>query len=150
MEPHHNRSLQKLEMTQRRAARYTTNNYTTTSSVNEMLQQLKWETLESRRTKIQLCSTKLSITWWIFQLITILYHLRPGVEPHTQIRCYNITLGQTLWSSVSSPELYLPGIFYQQQLLRPPTWYPSSGGLLLFNSKYHRPGPKLLVSSNED
>ena len=54
MEPHHNRSLQKLEMTQRRAARYTTNNYTTTSSVNEMLQQLKWETLESRRTKIQL------------------------------------------------------------------------------------------------
>jgi hypothetical protein len=27
-------------------------------------------------------------------------------------RCYNITLGQTLWSSVSSPELYLPGICY--------------------------------------
>ena len=41
-------------MTQRRAARYTTNHYTTTSSVNEMLQQLKWETLKSRRTKIQL------------------------------------------------------------------------------------------------
>ena len=51
---HHKQSIQKLEMTQRRAARYTTNNYTTTSSVNEMLQQLKWETLESRRTKIQL------------------------------------------------------------------------------------------------
>ena len=60
--PHHKQSIQKLEMTKRRAARYTTNNYTTTSSVNEMLQQLKWETLESRRTKIQLCSTKLSIT----------------------------------------------------------------------------------------
>jgi hypothetical protein len=52
--PHHKQSIQKLEMTQRRAARYTTNIYTTTSSVNEMLQQLKWETLESRRTKIQL------------------------------------------------------------------------------------------------
>jgi hypothetical protein len=51
---HHKQSIQKLEMTQRKAARYTTNNYTTTSSVNEMLQQLKWETLESRRTKIQL------------------------------------------------------------------------------------------------
>ena len=47
MEPHHKRSIQKLEMTQRRAA----NNYTTTNSINEMLQQLKWE---SRRTKIQL------------------------------------------------------------------------------------------------
>jgi hypothetical protein len=33
--PHHKQSIQKLEMTQRRAARYTTNNYTTTSSVNE-------------------------------------------------------------------------------------------------------------------
>ena len=54
MEPHHRQSIQKLEMTQRRAARYITNKYTTTSSVNEMLQQLKWETLESRRTKIQL------------------------------------------------------------------------------------------------
>jgi hypothetical protein len=51
---HHKQSIQKLEMTQRRAARYTTNNYTTTNSVNEMLQQLKWETLESRGTKIQL------------------------------------------------------------------------------------------------
>jgi hypothetical protein len=51
---HHKQSIQKLEMTQRKAARYTTNNYTTTSSVNEMLQQLKWETLESRRTQIQL------------------------------------------------------------------------------------------------
>ena len=97
-----------------------------------MLQQLKWETLESRRTKIQLCSTKLSITWWVFQLITILHHLRPGLEPHTQRRCYNITLGQTLWSSVSSPELYLPGIYYQQQLLRPSTWYLSNGGWLFF------------------
>jgi hypothetical protein len=52
--PNHKQSMQKLEMTQRRAARYTTNNYTTTCSVNEMLQQLKWKTLESRRTKIQL------------------------------------------------------------------------------------------------
>jgi hypothetical protein len=52
--PHHKQSIQKLEMTQRRAARHTTNYYTATSSANEMLQQLKWETLESIRTKIQL------------------------------------------------------------------------------------------------
>ena len=39
----HKQSMQKLEMTQRRAVRYTTNNYTTTCSVNKMLQHLKWK-----------------------------------------------------------------------------------------------------------
>ena len=47
-------STHKLEMVQRRAARYCTNRYHNTSSVTEMLQDLQWETLESRRTKIQL------------------------------------------------------------------------------------------------
>lgn len=44
----------KLEMVQRRAARYATNRYHNTSSVTEMLQELDWESLESRRVKIQL------------------------------------------------------------------------------------------------
>ena len=52
--PHTDQSTHKLEMVQRRAARYCTNRYHNTSSVTEMLQNLQWETLESRRTKIQL------------------------------------------------------------------------------------------------
>ena len=44
----------KLEMVQRRAARYVTNRYHNTSSVTEMLLELDWESLESRRVKIQL------------------------------------------------------------------------------------------------
>jgi hypothetical protein len=41
-------------MVQCRAARYATNRYRNTSSVTDMLDNLEWETLESRRTKIQL------------------------------------------------------------------------------------------------
>ena len=44
----------KIEMVLRRAARYATNCYQNTSSVTDMLQDLDWESLESRRVKIQL------------------------------------------------------------------------------------------------
>ena len=44
----------KVEMVQRRAARYATNRYHNTSSVTTMLDQLDWETLEDRRIKAQL------------------------------------------------------------------------------------------------
>ena len=46
--------IRKLEMIQRRAARYMTNRYRNTSSVSSMLDHLQWESLESRRSKIQL------------------------------------------------------------------------------------------------
>ena len=52
--PHTDKYSHKLEMVQRRAARYCTNRYHNTSSVTDMLQDLNWETLESRRTKLQL------------------------------------------------------------------------------------------------
>jgi hypothetical protein len=46
--------IYKIEMVQRRAARYVTNRYHNTSSVSSMIDHLGWETLESRRTKVQL------------------------------------------------------------------------------------------------
>ena len=52
--PHTKEYIQKIEMVQRRAARYVTNRYHNTSSVTSMLDHLVWETLESRRTKNQL------------------------------------------------------------------------------------------------
>ena len=52
--PYSIQSIKKLEMVQRRAARYATNRYRNTSRVTDMLDNLEWETLESRRTKIQL------------------------------------------------------------------------------------------------
>ena len=52
--PHNKGQVQKVEMVQRRAARFTTNRYRNTSSVSSMLDHLQWESLESRRSKIQL------------------------------------------------------------------------------------------------
>ena len=52
--PHTDQFKQKLGTVQRRSARYCTNRYHTTSSVTDMLQDLNWETLESRRTKSSL------------------------------------------------------------------------------------------------
>ena len=52
--PYSIQSIKKLEMVQRRGARHVTNRYKNTSSVTDMLDNLEWETLESRRTKIQL------------------------------------------------------------------------------------------------
>ena len=52
--PHNKDQIRKLEMVQRRAARYTTNRFRNTSSVSSMLNHLQWESLESRRSKIQL------------------------------------------------------------------------------------------------
>ena len=52
--PYTQEHIQKIEMVQRRAARYVTNRYHITSSVTSMLGYLEWETLESRRTKNQL------------------------------------------------------------------------------------------------
>ena len=46
--------IQKIEMIQRRAARYVSNRFRNTSSVSSMLDALQWEPLESMRTKIQL------------------------------------------------------------------------------------------------
>ena len=52
--PHHKDQIHKIEMVQRRAAPYTTNCFRNTSSVSSMIYQLQWESLESRRSKIQL------------------------------------------------------------------------------------------------
>ena len=52
--PYSIQSIKKLEMVQRRAARYARNRYKKTSSVTDMLENLEWETIESRRTTIQL------------------------------------------------------------------------------------------------
>ena len=47
--PHCAKQVDLLEAIQRRAARYVTGNFARRASVTEMLQQLKWDTLERRR-----------------------------------------------------------------------------------------------------
>ena len=52
--PYTHEYIQKLEMVQRKAARYVTNRYPNASSVTSMLNHLDWESLEARWTKHQL------------------------------------------------------------------------------------------------
>ena len=50
-DPHTKSNISKLEMVQRRAARYTCNIFHNTSSVTNMLTELKWPQLQLRRTR---------------------------------------------------------------------------------------------------
>lgn len=53
-DPYYKCYIDQLEMVQRRAARYVMHRYHYTYSVNDMLHQLEWETLQVRREKIRL------------------------------------------------------------------------------------------------
>ncbi len=48
-DPYYRNDIQKVEMTQRRAARFCMNDYGRQSSVSDMLAELSWDTLEDRR-----------------------------------------------------------------------------------------------------
>jgi hypothetical protein len=52
--PHTAEHCNKIEMVQRRAARYACNRYHNTSSVTDMLQTLTWPSLQQRRLKTKL------------------------------------------------------------------------------------------------
>ena len=53
--PHTQRNIQKLEMVQRKAARYVTNRHQNKSSVSDMLHGLNWRSLKDRRKDAHLC-----------------------------------------------------------------------------------------------
>ena len=56
-DPHTQKNIHKLDMVQRRAARYTCNRYHNISSVTEMVGHLGWEPLATRRRNMRLCMT---------------------------------------------------------------------------------------------
>ena len=53
--PHTKRNTNKLEMVQRRAARFVLNRFHNTSSVSDMVNHLEWRSLEHRRLDASLC-----------------------------------------------------------------------------------------------
>ena len=53
-DPHLQKDINKLEITQRRSASFVTNKYHNTSFVETMLRKLQWPTLEERRKKARL------------------------------------------------------------------------------------------------
>ena len=53
-DPHQKIHIDNLEKIQRRAARFVTNNYMKTSSVTKIIEDLKWDTLQKRRSMARL------------------------------------------------------------------------------------------------
>ena len=54
-DPHSQTNIDRLEAVQRRAARWTVSDYSTYSSVTEMLERLGWRSLAQRRSDARLC-----------------------------------------------------------------------------------------------
>ena len=85
-DPYTQEQVDKLEMVQRRSARFVLRRYHQTSSVDSMLQQLHWESLQERRAKMRLIILYKSIR----QIIAVNSneYLTPTVLPTRQNHSY--------------------------------------------------------------
>lgn len=117
-DPHTLTNIDTLEMVQRRGARFVCSDYRRTSSVKEMIQDLKWPSLAERRGK-----AKVTMVYNIVKsLVDIPLHphltVNPRHElkyiiPHSRINCYQYSFfvnGVALWNKLhgsvrSSPSL---------------------------------------------
>ena len=85
--------IYKVEMIQRRAARFVFNNYNLTDSVTSMLQSLKWPTLEARRRFLKLTlmfkilNKQIHIPTNNFQLVTTYTRGYQHHHTHLQYNC---------------------------------------------------------------
>ena len=127
--PHQKDQIRKLEIIQRRAAWYTTNRYRNTSSVSSMLDHLQWESLESRRSKIQLTLLYKIVNDMID--IPADEYLTKGASRTRSAHSKKYRQYRTSTDSLKysfSPAPYLCRILFQHPLLRPLLWYPSRRG----------------------
>ena len=115
--PHLKKTKHHLEMVQRRAARYVTGRYRNTSSVEDMLNHLKWETLEDRRTKARatmiykIVRNLVSIDKDTYLIpstsVTRKKHQQTFRQPHSSKDCHKYSFfpaGIRIWNDLT-PEL---------------------------------------------
>ncbi|KAL8582719.1 hypothetical protein ACOMHN_051505 [Nucella lapillus] len=62
-DPHDQNDCDSLEKVQRRAARFALNRHRRTSSVEQMMHELKWTPLEQRRRTARLCMLYKIMNW---------------------------------------------------------------------------------------
>ena len=73
--------IRQIEETQRRAARWTTGDFSTRSSVTAMLEKLGWQSLQQRRADARLCLyTVSSMNSWI--------PMPEYIQPNTRVSIY--------------------------------------------------------------
>ena len=120
-DPHTKEKTHKIEMVQRRAAHWTTNDWNRTTSVSSLLHQLNWQTLEQRRSMTRLCL----FYKIVYGLVTVpLYHyIEPVVRPsrcismnfrqlHTGKDCYKYSffpLAIVQWNALPEYVVVSPG-----------------------------------------
>ena len=95
--PYTQNNIHKIEMVQRRAARWTLDNYTRQARVSEMLTHLGWRSLEQRRNDSRLC-----IFYKIIHGLVAL-DLPPCVEHPTRIsqkNSHSLVYRQIQWTII--------------------------------------------------
>ena len=127
--------IHKIEMVQRRAARYVTNRYRNTSSVTSMIEHLEWESLETRRVKHQL-TMLFKIKHDIVDILANEYLTPASNRTRSQ---HSLKFRQIPTSSTtnlaSSLALCVTGTLYQPMWLKLPVWYLSNGSFPLYPFK---------------
>ena len=139
--PYTQEHIQKIEMVQRRAARYVTNRYHNTISVTSILDHLEWETLKSRRTKNQLVM--------FFKIIHGLIdipaerYLTPAstrTRSHHSLKYRQIPTSSDYHKYIFFLIQYVSGIPSQPMWLRLPVWYLSNGSSVKCHFKLSKAG----------
>ena len=110
-------------MVQRRAARFTLNRYHNTSSVTSMLDELSWDTLNSRRIKLQLTNLY-KIQHNLIDVEASKYFTKRSTTVRSK-HSSQLNLYLTSSSLASSWEPLYIGTVYQPQWLRLPLWHNS-------------------------
>ena len=131
--PYHKDQVNKVEMVQRRAARFTTNRHRNTSSVSSLLDHRQWESLESRRCKIQL-----TLFYKVVQgLVDIpaAEYLTPSTVKTKSAHTKKFRQFSIASNLAYSPGQYLRGILFQLLQLRPFLRYLSRRGYPPSHSK---------------
>ena len=88
-DPYTKEKTNKIEMVQRKAAHWTTNDWNRTTSVSSLLHQLNWQTLEQRRSVTRLCLFYKIVSGLV--AVPLPHYIEPVVRPS---RCNSMNFRQ--------------------------------------------------------
>jgi hypothetical protein len=108
-DPHTKQSIKQLEMVQRRAARYVLGKYGNRSSVDQMLQTLKWPSLEDRRKIMRLCMFYKAINKEV-EMPSHIEHLHLSTRPSSHIK------NSKAYTVPDTPQDYIKFSFYPKTI----------------------------------
>ena len=109
-DPHTQKNIKKVEQIQRSSARYVTGNYARTSSVTSMLNDLQWDSLESRRLQSRLNIIIYKIRYGLVAINQRIY-LTEVLGQLDHKRSQLKILGPTLQHPSVSPRVYHSSFF---------------------------------------